>query len=440
MVKAAGTTNWSKAETDHLLTVLEAVLPLSPADWEEVKIRHDERFTSLQRPVSALMRKFTVLHRRKEPTGNPDIPSPVLKAKRIRNLIDEKTEGTRGSADSVLDEIRNDDQDEDASEKNLQEVENNLPITPLTPHAVRELARLGSHADKPFFEPIVQVIHLHKKPTAELYDVHISDGISYMAGTCAEAVSLLVDEEYFSLYSYIKVQEFAISTLANGNKTCELLQVENPMLANPEKKIGNPVDIFQPVVPRLPAYPLRSPIPTTVEFGHSLCAMRIGSSKKNSSGGGGSGNDDFTNIMQMMLMQQQSDREQRMADREHRNFLAEQDKNEREERARQQQLEREERAIQAREDRIQQQQDRMQQQQFMNMMMMQMMGAAMKRAREESDSDMQMMGAAMKRAREESDSDMQMMGAARKRAPEESDSDDEEKTNESTPRRSPRKK
>ena len=418
MVKSAGTSNWSKAETDHLLSIVEVVLPISPADWEDIKVRHDAKFGNKQRTVSALQRKFTTLHRTKEPTGNPNIPSPVLSAKRIRNMIDEKCDGTRGSADSKVDDISDDDEDEDNGndEGPTAMVNDFLSITPLTHNAVSQLARLGGHADKPFFQPIVQVIYLHKKPASELYAVHISDGISYMSGTCAQAVSVLANEEYFTLFSFIKVQEFAITTLANGTKSCELLLVENPMFPNPGEKIGNTVVVSQPVVPRLPALPLRSPVPTSIEFGQSLRAMRLGSAKKSGSGGGG--NDDFTNIIHVMLMQQQADREQRMADREHRNFLADQDKLERLERERQQQLEREERANQAREDRIQQQQDRMQQQQFMNMMMMQMMGMAKKRGREESDG-----GNEAKERGEESDGD----------------NDDEQETN-FTPRKSPRKK
>ena len=407
MVKSAGTSNWSKAETDHLLSIVEVALPISPADWEDIKVRHDAKFGNKQRTVSALQRKFTTLHRTKEPTGNPNIPSPVLSAKRIRNMIDEKCDGTRGSADSKVDDISDDDEDEDNGndEGPTAMVNDFLSITPLTHNAVSELACLGGHADKPFFQPIVQVIHLHKKPASELYAVHISDGISYMSGTCAQAVSALVNEEYFTLFSFIKVQEFAITTLANDTKSCEQLKVENSMIPSPGEKIGNPVDVSQPLVPCLSAYPLRSSLPTSVEFGQSLRAMRIRSVKKSGSrGGGGGGNDNFTIIMHIMLMQQQ-DQEQRIADCEHRNFLAEQDKIECKERAHQVQLEQEERAIQACKDRIQQQQDYMQQQQFMNMMMMQMMGGAKKRAQEESDSNK-----------------------------------DEEKSNELTPRRSPHKK
>jgi hypothetical protein len=391
MGKQSGTSNWTKAETEHLLSILEALLPLNPSDWEEVKTRFDAKYGKNQRALSALQRKFTTLHRTKEPTGDPNIPSPVVDAKRIRNMIDEKTDGTRGSPTNSDGGLFDVDEGEDDDDDNNEDIDfatavgaddNNESITPITRNAVQELARLAGHADKPFFEPVVQVVHLRKK--GQFYDVHLSDGMYYMIGTCAEAVSALADEEYFALYSFIKVQEFATTTLASGMKSCQLLRVENTMIPNPRRVIGNLVNISQ-MGPGLPekSKSQRSPLPTSIKFGQAMRAMRGSDRKRSGSGGGGSG-DDFHNIMRMMMMQQQSDREQRAADRERLIFQAEQEKVAREERARQQQLEREDRVEQARED-------RKQQQQFMNLMMMQMLGGRNKRGatamEETSDED-----------------------------------------------------
>jgi hypothetical protein len=390
MGRQSGTSNWTAAEIEHLLSVIETIVPLNPADWDEVKAKFDVRYAKNNRALSALQRKFQALHRTKEPTGDPNIPSPVLSAQRIKRMIEDKTDGTRGSPDSELKLLGDDDEEgeEDEERDAFYSVNADDTVTPLTRNAVSELSRLSGHGDKQFFEPIVQVIHLKKQSSSKLYDVRISDGISYMMGTCAEAVSKLVDEEYFMLFSYIKVQEFSTTTRGDGAKLCQLLLVENPMIPNPGEKIGNPIDISHPPAPGLQNFSSRSesPFPASIAFGQSIRAMKGPPSAKKGAGGG-SGGDEFNHIMYMMMMQQQSDREQRIADREHRNYVAEQDKIERKERARQLQLEREERANQAREDRIQQQQDRMQQQQFLNMMMMQMMGGGNKRAREDSNSN-----------------------------------------------------
>ncbi len=81
-------------------------MPLNPDDWEEVKTKFDAKYAKNDRAVSALLRKFQALHRTKEPTGDPNIPSPVLSAHGIKRMIEDKTDGTRGSPDSELNLLR----------------------------------------------------------------------------------------------------------------------------------------------------------------------------------------------------------------------------------------------------------------------------------------------------------------------------------------------
>ena len=185
----------------------------------------------------------------------------------------------------------------------------------------------------------------------------LSDGVSYMSGTCAQAVSKLVEEEYFTLYSLIKVQEFVTTAGVDSTRLFQLLCVENPMIPDPREKIGNPINILRPPALGLLNFSsqIASPFPALITFGRSMHVMKGPTSAKKGAGGGGG--DEFNNIMYMMMMKQQSDQEQRIADHDHQNYLAVQDKIERKERARQLQLEQEERANQAREDCIQQQQD-----------------------------------------------------------------------------------
>jgi hypothetical protein len=408
MVKPSGASNWSKPETDYLLDIVEDIIPFQPEEWNEVKARFDERYAKKRRGIKAIRRRYEFLHRTKEPTGDPRIPSPVLRAQNVKLMIDEKMDATRGSPESGLnapgvgsgdhdEDVDDDDDDNDAdADKEVEDLNGNdgFLMTPMTNNAVTELARLSGHADKPFFEPTVQVINLKKKQSSECHEVIISDGTTYMTCSCAKSVSALIDEEYFTLFSYIKVQEFSTTTLANGERACQLLLVENPMIPNPAEKIGNPINISharaRPVVPKFSSV-RESPafVPASITFSQSLRGLKNPMSAKKGGGVGGSGGDEFNNIMYMMMMQQQSDREQRIADREHRDYLAEQAKIEREEKERREHAEREERAREAREDRIQQQEDRKQQQQFLNMMMMKMMGGGNKREREESDGEIE---------------------------------------------------
>ncbi len=287
--------------------------------------------------------------------------------------MDEKTDGTRGSPSPL---VRSESDDEEREEECNNDTDSN-GISPLSHNAVQELSWLRNQNKQPFFDPILQVIFLQKKPLSELYDIRLLDGLYYIMGTCAEAVSALANEKYFTLFSLIKVQDFENkNTGADGKKLCHLLPMENTMIPNPGKMIGNPVSVFQPSIPPISNafFPHASPVPASIEFAEAMRGMHGYSAKKRSVGGGGGGSDvggkdEFTNIMRLMLVQQQGDRG-------HRQFMAEQDKRDCDERARELQLEREERAQQARED-------CKQQQQFMNMMWMQMMGGK-KKAREDS--------------------------------------------------------
>ena len=218
---------------------------------EEVKVEFDIKYAKKKRAVKALQRRFTTLHRTKEPSGDPRILSPVLRAQNIKNMIDEKTDGTRGSPDSELNLLGGDEEEEEV-EGDSTAGDSNITgdtVTPLTHNAIWQLSRLSGHAEKPHFEPVVQVYSLRKKPNCDVHDIAIWDGLHYMLGSCAQPVSLLIDEKYFTLFSIIKVQEFVATTAANGNKSIQLIKVENPMIPNPGEKIGNPINILQPAVP-----------------------------------------------------------------------------------------------------------------------------------------------------------------------------------------------
>ncbi len=180
-------------------------------------------------------------------------------------------------------------------------------MTPMTNNAVMELACLSGHADKPFFKPTVQVINLKKKQSSECHEVTISDGTTYMMCTCAKSVSDLVDKEYFTLFLYIKVQEFSTTTLANGERACQLLCIVNPMIPNPGDKTGNPVNILLaracPILPNFSSQ-LESPafVPASISFGQSVRGLKNPMSAKKSGGVVRSNGEEFNNIMYMMMI------------------------------------------------------------------------------------------------------------------------------------------
>ena len=80
--------NYTTSELEHFLSVLEDVLPIGPDEWDVVTGRHAELFPG--RDTDALRRKYNTLHRKKCPTGDPNIPFDVRAAKRIKYKIGER--------------------------------------------------------------------------------------------------------------------------------------------------------------------------------------------------------------------------------------------------------------------------------------------------------------------------------------------------------------
>ena len=87
--------SWDDEEEDWLLDGLEHHLPINPTEWNTVLLHHQERYA--RRTLAAIQRRFNELARTTEPTGDPNIPPMVRRAKDIRDAIMEKTDGTTGS-------------------------------------------------------------------------------------------------------------------------------------------------------------------------------------------------------------------------------------------------------------------------------------------------------------------------------------------------------
>ena len=134
MVKPSGASNWTKPETDYLLDILEDLIPFQPEEWDEVKARFDARYAKKRRGIKAIKRRYEVLYRTKEPTGDPRIPSPVLHVQHVYNMINEKMDATRGSPESGLnvpvlgggdDEEEDDDDDDANTDKEVEDLNGN---------------------------------------------------------------------------------------------------------------------------------------------------------------------------------------------------------------------------------------------------------------------------------------------------------------------------
>ena len=96
--------NYSHGELMSLLHVLEVELPIGEMAWKKVAQRHAETFP--HRTVQSIRRKFTSLHRKSIPTGNPQCPPEVKLAKRVHYLLGDKASIGDGEEEFVLEELK----------------------------------------------------------------------------------------------------------------------------------------------------------------------------------------------------------------------------------------------------------------------------------------------------------------------------------------------
>ena len=74
---------YSSEETDILLSSIQEVLPIGPLDWEQVVRLHTDHFPGMGRDLQSIHRKFNKLQASRIPTGDPNCPPAVRRAKRI---------------------------------------------------------------------------------------------------------------------------------------------------------------------------------------------------------------------------------------------------------------------------------------------------------------------------------------------------------------------
>ena len=93
MPKKKGQNNYSNEELDCMLTLLEQHLPCDQEEWQLVLGKHNSASEEWWgRDVFSLKRKYQTLHRKKTPTGDPNCPPNVRRAKRIHYRIKDKCE------------------------------------------------------------------------------------------------------------------------------------------------------------------------------------------------------------------------------------------------------------------------------------------------------------------------------------------------------------
>ena len=82
--------NHFPVEMLHLFAVMERVLPIGPVEWDLFLSSHSVTFPG--RDIDSIRRKYTTTHRKKMPTGSPNMPPEIALEKRDQYLIGKKAE------------------------------------------------------------------------------------------------------------------------------------------------------------------------------------------------------------------------------------------------------------------------------------------------------------------------------------------------------------
>jgi hypothetical protein len=100
--------NFTSSELDAMLTVVEELLPLGGDHWEHVALEYNKKVSADRvRNAESLRKKFKTLRNVKKPTGDPDCPIEVKRAKRAQYSIEAKmgVETFESGEDDELEDI-----------------------------------------------------------------------------------------------------------------------------------------------------------------------------------------------------------------------------------------------------------------------------------------------------------------------------------------------
>ena len=87
-------------ELDDLLDIVKSCLPISAQNWQAVADVHLENYRREARTAESLRRKFQEISRRTGPTGDPNCPPYVIKAKPINRQLVQMIDALSGGSEA----------------------------------------------------------------------------------------------------------------------------------------------------------------------------------------------------------------------------------------------------------------------------------------------------------------------------------------------------
>ena len=111
---------FSKYETNLLLDFIEELKPMGRVEWETLLDKFNRRVPAeRERDVKSIQAKFSKLHSKQMPTGDPNMPADVRRAKKLHHLIMEASDMVDVEEMSDDDGVEVEDEEEEVEEEGL---------------------------------------------------------------------------------------------------------------------------------------------------------------------------------------------------------------------------------------------------------------------------------------------------------------------------------
>lgn len=167
--------NFTRDEIDSLLDSVEEVMPLGMDEWTIVERRHSAKYPERNRTKESLCRKFQQLYLTKQPTGSPDCPQEIRRAKELMNVIREKAEVSSGGSVSS-EEPSAPAEDEEQEPQDVADP-SNLVETTESETTANEPARPASQ--RPLGAPLSRAGTRKKRKSSDDDDISMKDMLKY---------------------------------------------------------------------------------------------------------------------------------------------------------------------------------------------------------------------------------------------------------------------
>jgi hypothetical protein len=124
IVKGGGNSKYTKEELTLLLDAIERTCPIGQIAWTTVKNEFNSHVgEERERDEKSLRNRFAALYQTKVPTGNPNIPPLIKRAKEIQDKIEERSEMVNAanmSSDDGYVEGEEEDEEGEEEEEDVQ--------------------------------------------------------------------------------------------------------------------------------------------------------------------------------------------------------------------------------------------------------------------------------------------------------------------------------